>query len=98
MSGIHLPNAVSHSDFLEVMLELGHGCQHLLDHIHKLGLKIISDINRCCSCQLSVGIFSVYFRSGFGLISNLTCPVFQGEVKLREAKLLHFEENHNHYQ
>lgn len=97
MSGIHLPYAVSHSDFWKVKLELGHGCQHLLEHIHKLDLKTISDMSRCCSCQVSVGIISAYSRSGFGLVPNITFPLFQGEVKLRQAKLLHFEENHNHY-
>lgn len=80
------------------MLELGHGCQHLVDHIHKLDLKIISDMSRCCSCQVSVGITSVYSRTGFGLIPNLIFLIFLEQMKLREAKLLHFEENHNHYQ
>lgn len=78
------------------MPELGHGYQHLLDHIHKLDLKIISDLSRYCSCQVSVGITSPYSRNEFGLIPNLTFPIFQEEVKLRDAKLLHFEENHNH--
>ena len=80
------------------MLELGHGCQHLLDHIHKLDLKMTSAMSRCHSCQVSMGITSAYSRDGFGLIPNFTLPLFQGQVKLREAKLLHFEEKQNHFQ
>lgn len=56
------------------MLELGHDCQHLVNHINKLDLKIISDMSRCCSCQVSVRITSAYPRTGFGFIPNLTLP------------------------
>lgn len=48
---------------------------------------MVSAMSRCHSCQVSMGTISAYSSSGFGLIPNFTLLLFQGEVKLREAKL-----------
>lgn len=73
-------------------MELGHGCQHLMDHIHKLVLKRkMSAMSRCRSCQVSMGTISTYSRGGFDLIPDFSLPLFQGKVELREAKLLHLK-------
>lgn len=39
-----------------------------------------------------MGTIPAYSRGGFGLIPNFTLALFHGEVKLRESKLLYFEE------
>lgn len=80
------------------MLDLGHGCEHLLDHIHKFDLKMTFGMSGCHSCWVSVGTTPAHSKGVFGLIPNFPLPHFQGGVKLREAKLLHFEENQNQFQ
>jgi len=50
-------------------------------------------MNRCRSCLVSMGTIPAYSKSGFSLILT----VFQGELRLREVKLVHFEEKQNHF-